>query len=30
MEEMRENVEDVLNQARFGGLEVKITLFFTI
>ena len=30
MEEMRENVKDVLNQARFGGLEVKITLFFTI
>ena len=25
---MRENVKDVLNQARFGGLEVKITLFF--
>ena len=30
MEEMCENVKDVLNQARFGGLEVKITLFLTI
>ena len=27
---MRENVKDVLNQARFGGLEVKMSLFFTI
>ena len=24
---MRENVKEVLNQARFGGLEVKITVF---
>ena len=27
---MRENVKEVLNQARFGGLEVKMTVFYNM